>query len=193
MYSKLPNLVFGFHGCTKETHDKVLHYHEHLNRSTNIYDWLGNGIYFWQNDYGRALEWAPRYEEPAVIGAVIDLGYCLNLTDYKNNLLLKKGYELLKADCELNNLELPKNHCRKNEDVFLRDLDCAVIQKIHSFNKENNLAEFDSVLGIFSEGDSAFPGSSFKEKTHIQMCIVNPNCIKAYFEPMEAFKEFCIP
>ena len=47
MYTKLPNLVLGFHGCRKkEVFEKVLSGEEPLNPSTNSYDWLGNGIYF---------------------------------------------------------------------------------------------------------------------------------------------------
>ena len=47
MYEKLPNLVFGFHGCNKDTYEKVLYKHKDLKKSDNKYDWLGNGIYFW--------------------------------------------------------------------------------------------------------------------------------------------------
>ena len=60
--------------------------------SENTYDWLGHGIYFWEHNYQRALEWAqqsPKVEHPAVIGAVIDLGYCLNLTDSASTDYLK--------------------------------------------------------------------------------------------------------
>ena len=74
MYEKLPNLVFGFHGCNKDTYEKVLYKHKDLKKSDNKYDWLGNGIYFWENSYQRAYEWAEkRYENPAVLGAIIDL------------------------------------------------------------------------------------------------------------------------
>ena len=58
IYDKLPNLVLGFHGCNQETYENVIHRHEHLKRSENAYDWLGNGIYFWENSYERAMEWA---------------------------------------------------------------------------------------------------------------------------------------
>ena len=58
MYSKLPNLILGFHGCGKDTYEKVLYEHQHLKKSENEYDWLGNGIYFWENNYQRARDWA---------------------------------------------------------------------------------------------------------------------------------------
>lgn len=42
-----------------------------------------------------------------VIGAVLDLGYCLNLTDYESSGILKMGYELLKEKCS--DTQLPQN------------------------------------------------------------------------------------
>jgi len=86
MYAKLPNLVIGFHGCCQDTYVNVLYNNQQLKKSDNKYDWLGNGIYFWENSYQRAYEWADKKykKNAAVLGAVIDLGFCLNLTDYNS-------------------------------------------------------------------------------------------------------------
>lgn len=197
MYSKLPNLVLGFHGCDKVVADKVFEQGEQLRSSLNSYDWLGNGIYFWEQNYERALEWARMHgkiKTPAVVGAVIDLGYCLNLTDSASKERLKLGYEFLEYRCKLTNTSIPQN--RKSnitEDVLLRDLDCAVIEHLHEYNAITNMAEFDSVRGIFEEGKAPYPGSAFKEKTHVQICIRNPNCIKGYFRPIERNDDYSIP
>lgn len=196
MYSKLPNLVIGFHGCHKDVFDKVIHKGEHLKASSNSYDWLGNGIYFWEQNYERAYTWAfNRYgEDGAVIGAVLDLGYCLNLTDSASNSVLLMGYKLLKLRCMLGNQPLPINRkSTKSKDVLLRDLDCAVIQQIHHYNKNRAPQEFDSVRGIFTEGDPVYEGSEFLEKTHVQLCICNPNCIKGYFNPLTKTDGFPMP
>ena len=58
MYTIRPNLILGFHGCDKSTVDKVIQGVVDLEDSDNKYDWLGHGIYFWENDYDRALEYA---------------------------------------------------------------------------------------------------------------------------------------
>lgn len=205
MYEKLPNLVIGFHGCTKETHERVLTYHEDLKASANSYDWLGNGIYFWENNLVRAKEWAnKRYgKDAAVIGAIIDLGYCLNLTDSASEDELKNGYEMLKLLCEIAGEDLPKNRqSTKTKDILLRDLDCAVIQQIQFGNgyynmsdeeMEKGIPKYDSVRGVFTEGAPPYPGSAFFSKTHIQICVCNPNCIKGYFEPRHATKKYRLP
>jgi hypothetical protein len=58
MYSKIPNLTIGFHGCDISIYKKVLHDNRKLTPSKNEYDWLGNGIYFWEYNYHRAYEFA---------------------------------------------------------------------------------------------------------------------------------------
>lgn len=194
MYSKLPNLVLGFHGCNSETYRNVIQNSQHLKKSENPYDWLGNGIYFWENSYERALDWAQnKYKEDAcVIGAILDLGNCLNLTDYRSTEVLRTGYKILKAKCV--GSKMPENkQGRSDRDLLLRDLDCAVIQMIHDECKTNNIPAYDSVRGVFTEGEEIYPGAGIVEKTHIQICIVNVNCIKGYFAPLQRDLEFDIP
>ena len=198
LYDKLPNLILGFHGCDETTFRDVLYNHNHLKPSENDYDWLGSGIYFWENSFERAKEWADtKYgEKSRVIGAVLDLGHCLNLTDYKSGAILKSGYSFVKALYQSSGRTLPTNKMgRSQTDVLLRNLDCLVIQQINSLAKagEYGWDAFDSVRGVFTEGKEAFPGSAIAEKTHIQICIVNPNCIKGYFSPMQADGQYRIP
>ncbi len=197
IYQKLPNLVIGFHGCTKKVFDAVVLRGDQMKSSNNEYDWLGNGIYFWEQSYQRAKEWAEQNckgQEPAVIGAVIDLGYCLNLTDSASSDILRRGYLVLKNLCTLTGVKFPENR-KPNAvgDILVRNLDCAVIEQVHDYNKESHLPEYDSVRGVFWEGDSPYPGSCFKERTHVQICIRNPNCIKGVFRPREKNEEYSIP
>lgn len=197
MYSNLPNLVLAFHGCDQSAYENVLYHHESLEFSRNSYDWLGNGMYFWENSYERAVEWAESHSksgQPAVIGAVIDLGHCLNLTDYSSTEILKLGYALLKIRCFNSGIPMPKNtNLGSNKDLLNRKLDCAVIQQIHDYNKQQDLRPYDSVRGVFFEGAKVYPTSGFREKTHVQLCITNPNCIKGYFNPMIPDRNFLIP
>ena len=68
---------------------------------------------------------------------------------------------------------------------MLRDLDCAVIHQLHEYNIGKDGQIYDSVRGVFIEGKEVYPGAEIREKTHIQLCIVNPNCIKGLFGPRE--------
>ncbi len=74
-----------------------------------------------------------------------------------------------------------------------RKLDCAVIQTIHAFNEDQSQLEYDSVRGVFVEGDKLYPNSGFNERNHIQLCIRNPNCIKGYFHPRKMNDAFPSP
>ena len=196
MYEKLPNLVIGFHGCNKETFEKVIIEHDELKASKNSYDWLGNGIYFWEQNLQRAKEWGElRYGKDArVVGAIIDLGNCLNLTDSASEAFLKDGYTLLQARANAQKIEMPVNRpSSKTRDVLLRDLDCSVIEQIRMFKIDHNDNPFDSVRGVFVEGDPPYPGAEFRAKTHIQICVCNPNCIKGYFAPKELNPDYSNP
>ena len=61
MYSRLPAFIFGFHGCDQTTKEAVLHGEiSYPEPSTNDYDWLGSGIYFWEQNPERALAFAQK-------------------------------------------------------------------------------------------------------------------------------------
>ncbi|MCC6208794.1 MAG: hypothetical protein IT488_11665 [Gammaproteobacteria bacterium] len=195
--STLPSFVLGYHGCDKRAAEKILAGDDDLKPSDNKYDWLGAGIYFWENDPSRALNFAThlrdhpkrglrKITEPFVIGAVIDLGNCLNLLEYESLQLLKMGYELL---CEMHKesgLELPQNKPGLNADgdLLLRHLDRAVIETIHRFNEESDKTPYDSVRAAFWEGAELYPNAGFREKNHIQVCVRDPACIRGYFRPI---------
>lgn len=191
MYSPGTGIVYGFHGCDRSIAEKIINQQITLKNSENEYDWLGNGMYFWENSPSRALEYANNLkknpgraknpiQDPCVIGAIIHLGNCLDLLDYENLQILKAGFELLKATTE----KLPKNIAiGQLNELMVRNLDCAVIQTIHEVRREEKLRDFDSVRGVFWEGAELYPNAGFREKDHIQLCIRNPNCIKGYFYP----------
>ncbi|WP_259698534.1 hypothetical protein [Pseudomonas brassicacearum] len=58
MYSISPSFVLGFHGCERDVGERVLAGEQTLLDSTNDYDWLGRGAYFWENNPQRALSFA---------------------------------------------------------------------------------------------------------------------------------------
>ena len=202
LYSRRSNLVIGFHGCNRSVVEKVIAGKIELIASTNDYDWLGSGIYFWENNEERAWQWAKELSKrsnssiktPAVIGAVIDLGYCFDLTDSSYLQELKNAYDVLKETCHNLDKELPKNKPIGNSDaLLLRRLDCSVVQTALELNKKANTHSYDSVKGVFWEGQELYPNAGFREKNHIQICVCNPNCIKGYFLPREINQDYPNP
>jgi hypothetical protein len=73
--------------------------------------------------------------------------------------------------------KLPENA----PDGLLRRLDCAVIQMVHTIRSDRGDQPIDSVKGVFIEGDPIYEGSGFHEKTHVQIAVRNPECIKGVF------------
>ena len=190
LYEDNPKLVLGFHGCDESTAQLLLNDKPTFKQSKNHYDWLGNGMYFWENDPARAWEYVneakarnpDKYPNPTVIGAVLDLGHCLNLTENKYKNLLKDAYtQFKKAVLEANAEEMPQNEeaYEDDHDKLLRPLDRAVIEFLHYINDDTQ--KFDSVRGMFVEGEELYEGAGFHEKTHVQIAIRNPVMIKGYF------------
>jgi hypothetical protein len=170
-----PSFVLGFHGCDRSVGEKILSGKEKLRQSRNKYDWLGNGVYFWENDPARAMEYAHHIKrnpgksksvinDPFVLGAIIDLGNCLNLLQFDHLQILKQGYASLEAMIQSIHGDMPRNRAiEEGADLLLRPLDCAVIEIIHASNRESGKPEFDTVRGVFFEGDPLYPNAGFKE------------------------------
>lgn len=195
--------MIGFHGCDATVAKKVISGQDNLHASNNEYDWLGQGIYFWEFNLKRAKEFAETLKEmpdktnqeikkPAVVGAVIHLGHCLNLLESKNLKLVQAGYKLLEKTTTTSGYELPRNKpIKKDGDLIYRNLDRAVIETTNTaYAEDNNGREFDSVRGVFMEGNELYENSGFNDKNHIQIAIRNPNCIKGYFEPRKFTEEY---
>ncbi len=195
IYQRSPHTVLGFHGCDRAVAEEILNsQNKHLKVSKNTYDWLGTGIYFWLNDPKRAYEWAcqtqkrkpSQIKEPYVIGAVIDLGMCLNFCERQAVALLQKSYNDLKVVFDAMGYNFHEEFKNKVPDEggfnLIRPLDCAIINHAHDLVEEEGLY-YDTVYGYFQEGMDAYEGAGIKEKSHIQICVRNTDCIKGYFLP----------
>jgi hypothetical protein len=185
------SFVLGYHGCEREFGETVLQGKASLAPSTDPWHWLGQGIYFWEADPVRALEWAQlkqsrgECDDAFVIGAVIDLGTCLDLLFRENLELVRAAYDSFAHTQEAAGLKIPQNKKARNdqsEDKVLRFLDCAVIDHLCERAKEGG-APFESVRGLFTESEKLFPGSMISRKAHSQISVRDPKCIKGLFRP----------
>ena len=192
------SFVLGYHGCDAKIGEKILGSSDHVSPSGNAYDWLGAGAYFWENSPKRALSWAKflqkypavadhKIETPFAIGAIIDLGNCLDLSDAGSLTIIRNGYEQFKATVESAGAQLPVNESAhdKDTDLVKRHLDCAVVNFVHALRDRSHLRPFDTVRGIFTEGGALYPGAKIQSKTHVQVCVRKPaTSIKGYFRPL---------
>lgn len=119
---------------------------------------------------------------------MIDLGLCLNFSGREAIKLLQKSYSVLKESFNSLGMDISSKLSNSVPDLgefnLIRPLDCAVIKNLHEMMKEENI-EFDTIYGYFQEGSDAFIGAGIKEKSHVQICVRNTDCIKGYFLPRE--------
>ena len=199
LYQRQSGLVLGFHGCDESTGRRVLRrLDKHLVAKNNTYDWLGPGIYFWENDPQRAWEFAHEsmaephltrgtIKKPFVIGAVIDLGLCLNLLERAAQDEVRSAHRTLVAMHKVSGRSMPEN---RGEDFGARFLDQAVIATVHESRKKldasvaGSAPPYDTVRSTFGEGKCLYRGGQLRDKNHVQIAVRSLACIKGYFEPL---------
>jgi hypothetical protein len=182
------SFILGYHGCDRAVGERILK-DDPFRHSNNDYDWLGPGIYFWEANPLRGLDFAreakrrraSNIKKPFVIG-VISLGLCLDLTTTARIEQVRAAHKSLVESAAAAGRELPEN----NQDGLLRRLDCAVIQMVHVIRRDRGDESIDTVKGVFVEGRPIYDGSGFYEKTHIQIAVRNPECIKGVFRVPQA-------
>ena len=133
----------------------------YLRASDKDYDWLGPGTYFWEGDADRAAEWAAervkagRYTKAAVVGAIIELGNCLDLTIRSHLELLADAYRSLESGLTKAGESIPENKGSNRGgtvDNPLRYLDCAVIKHYQAANASGVLHNGPIARIAFSGG-----------------------------------------
>jgi hypothetical protein len=178
------SFLLGYHGCSRRVGERLLR-GESFQPSNNQYDWLGPGIYFWESNPARGLDFAreaARRKAPAagdayVVGAVIEPGLCCDLTTATGIEWVRRAYEGLAVSMQSTGGTLPANSL----DGLRRNLDCAVISRLHSIFEDTEAPPIDTLRGVFIEGEPLYPGAGFYAKTHVQIVVRNPNCIKGVF------------
>jgi hypothetical protein len=205
MYDVRPNTIIGFHGCDLDVMTKLVNHPNQIEISKKPYDWLGHGMYFWENNYTRALEWAEKrvaegtFKKPAVFGAILQLGHCCDFLDSKFTNMINGYYQAMEVEYENAGKKLPVNidsEVDKHKDKLIRKLDCSTIQFMHeAIEKQykeditekgySDYTVFGSTRGVFTEGGPAFAGAGIQSKSHVQICIRDMNCIKGFFIPRD--------
>lgn len=177
-----PRVVVGYHGCLKPVAERILSGDiPGWRASENRWDWLGHGIYFWEWSLSRAWRWAQDKAkkeggEPAVIGALIQLDRCFDLTDERFTQMLGVSYRLLEREFTVKGEQLPEN----STDHMRRERDCLVINAMLDLVKPET---FTAVRAPFWEGPPAYPGAELRVHTHVQVAVRDRSCILGVFRP----------
>ena len=172
--STLALQALGYHGTTLEAAEKIVT--DGFRPSSNPWEWLGHGIYFWQDAPNRARDWAKEwhaskgYNGPiAVVAAQIDLHNFVDLLD--------------QVDMELVSEYAGKFESRMSElgsklknKYPVHRLDCAVFNFL-----TNVLSSKGRVIRGYRaacvEGKRITTGSPIYDRSHVQLAVIDQDAI----------------
>jgi hypothetical protein len=169
--------IYGYHGTSQTKAASILE--NGFRASDNDYDWLGTGIYFFQDAPLRAKQWATQQHpnNPAIICSSIRLENCIDLFDIGWQPLLKNVYNPFVEQYRSTNRPFPKQNPERSK---AHRLDCAFFNfAIELISRQGQ--SVDSVRAAFMEGERLFPDSAIFDLAHIQIAIRNPTLIKASY------------
>jgi hypothetical protein len=169
-------IVLGYHGCKPEFAEAMIRGEISIDQweiSENPYDWLGHGLYFWEFGPDRAKNWG----KGGVVGAVIQLGVCLDLMDTRYMALLAAEFKNVRKIFEKEGINLPENKGKRH------DLDCLVLNNFVDAEETRKGTAFQTVRCPFLEGPPVFPGSKIRSESHIQIAVRDRSCLLGIFRP----------
>ncbi|HET7506159.1 MAG TPA: hypothetical protein VFK02_34305 [Kofleriaceae bacterium] len=183
---KYDRTVIAYHGCDANIATRLLD-GEPFKKSQNDYDWLDEGIYFWEFGADRAMRFALDQKRrgkvtiPAIVGALIQIGRCFDLMDTRFTDELSVAFKMVKRLHEHRGQPMPTN-AGKTPDRLLRRRDCAVFNTYLTLLEERGVV-YDTVRCGFVEGPPAFEGSGIRHQSHVQIAVRNPACVVGVFRP----------
>lgn len=169
-----PITVIGYHGTSLEAAERILQ--EGFQPSVKSWEWLGHGIYFWQDAPYRAYEWGQDwlaktqgYRGPiGVVAAEIELQNVIDLIDQAGMKLLRKlaqDFVVKPEALALNNTE------------SLNRLDCALFNYATKVLSSGGF-EVAGYRAACIEGLPLTIGSPIYDLSHVQLVMCNPQAVR---------------
>ncbi len=176
-----PIELVGYHGTDMESARQILQIG--FTPSRNNYDWLGKGVYFWQDAPYRSWNWASeRCKEnggdPAVIRSLVKIrrDEFMDLLDYHQDQepnwskYFRSTYQGLQEETSS---RLPPNKRASGYHALDRLVFDTLIEDILKPVNINILA----VRACFQEGEEIYPYSAIYNKSHIQVAVRDTSLI----------------
>ena len=168
-----------------------------LSMSRNPYDWLGDGIYLFEDDWRHAVYFAQRardnparaytrrpIRQHAVIGVALRIRLWLDMCTQEGI------HEYVDAHTDLQNsgtsLRVNRRSQDDDPDLILRPMDRQIINHIHALRRSRGQPSYDAVRSHFVQGSPLLETAGFKRDTHVQLALRNQDCVLGYFMVREA-------
>lgn len=161
----------GHHGTSIANAKRILA--DGFASSTNRYDWLGHGTYFFQEAPNRALSWAK--EKFAEGGCVVEATICLD--GYID--LLDINWSKFLAEVHDRYIEVRRGggDSPPVQRGGVHGLDCAILNFAVDLLYEDGL-KIKGVRGAFQEGHAIFPNSALFSLSHVQIAVLDHSSIE---------------
>ena len=164
--------ALGYHGTSAAAAESILATGFHASR--NRFDWLGDGIYFWQDAPRRALEWARRVhrgDNVVVLSARIRLVDCMDLLDLGWYRVLSHAHDQFVEATRRAEQPLPlQRGLAHGLDRAVINYACGVLAEAGTVIK--------SIRAAFAEGEPAFPNSALLDLNHVQIAVRDTSVIE---------------
>ena len=165
-YRDYHRTIVAYHGTTAAAADRLVDGGE-FTPSSKIYEWLGKGVYFWEYAPRQAWWWTKelrRNSRPAVVGAMIRLGNCLDLLDPANVSSLKEVYDDIIPKWRSQGIPILRNVLSR------RSLDRAILNWVYN-QSDSTSTPIETCRGVYVPANSRriWPGSWIHDEAHIQI------------------------
>lgn len=158
----MPSTVTGYHGTLAESARTIVA-QQRMNKSKNSYDWLGDGVYFWQDYREHAKVWAfDNYpgQKVGILKTSIDLGTCLDFPSRLFESMRIAAIVELERRCNAGGRPMPVN----------KGKNFALDRETINLLCQNFDRTIDSVRDNFAEDFVGF-GSPHGLRSHTHLCV----------------------
>lgn len=166
--------AIGYHGTRLEYAQKILD--EDFRPSENSWEWLGHGVYFWQDAPDRAFGWAKEwhsrsgYEGPiAVVAARIQLFDFVDLLD-------QTGMRLVKDFASALQRKIANEERSLTNEYPIHRLDCELFNSVTTMLLSEGI-EVRGYRAACVEGDPITEGSPIYDRSHVQLAVIDQTTI----------------
>ncbi|WP_416761122.1 hypothetical protein ACNI65_03110 [Roseateles sp. So40a] len=192
-------IILAYHGCDITVRDRLVRGQlDGLRPSSNGYDWLGKGVYLFEGDPDRALRFAESVRDhprrflsakpivnPTVVGVVLGISRCWDMTTIEGRREYQSAFSALQATRQMAGRCMPVNDAGAGADdvKLLRALDCAVFNIGHETRERQGEQPHELVRASFHQGQPIRDGTDFRTGSHIQLALRDPSCVVGWFLP----------
>jgi hypothetical protein len=177
-------LVYGYHGTSRASAESILD--TEFSLSIRNDDWLGTGVYFWQDAPHHAYWWAKeykRFDDPVVLRSEIyfNPNLCMDLLDSTNNSslvsVLKYSSEEVYSSIFRRRLQEQQRGTQDRIGAWFSEIDKHTVDfAVQSLGNIRG-RPVKAVRSIFQDGERLYPGSRLYDMSHVQIVVIDREII----------------